>query len=527
MLQARINELNSGIINIVGDTVMTLGFLNADRLYSYETNGIKNWYSMGRYKYENIEFHSIKSGAIFVLQENGQEIARYQFLPILRDTASYLNEKRKKTTLAFEIRKDTYSTHYNFKTEKQSLLFGSIVEITKHMIQTYDYTLNIDLGVEPMDKMILVDLETGGFQVEDGILEVGAVVVENGSIVEMLHLGKVEDEEIIYEGMGAGYDFIEHDEKYLSLFKELVDKYNYPLVAHNASFDRKFLVHYGWIPEDYPVYDSIRALKIRHPHLFSYSMGFVTNYFDVEQEHAHTALSDVLALHMVIQKAQLSTWIPLFKPLPSKFGSKAKSFIERGMKLQGESAVFKGKHMVFTGVSQFPRVLMQEIAIACGASVGNSVNKKTDYLICGEKVGQSKINRAIELEVPIYHDDWFIDIVFKDLSIEHVKSEVSATLQVEEIKKNVKPNPFENSPYKKLVEFEGKKVNVACLKLNIQSRIIELLEGMGASVVKSPGGKKVDYMIYTDNGDYALLKEADKLNIIVIPVSRFNRMLLD
>ena len=247
-----------------------------------------------------------------------------------------------------------------------------------------------------LDKMILVDLETGGFQVEDGILEVGAVVVEYGTIVEVLHLGKVKDEKLINEGMGAGYDFIEHDEKYINIFNELVTKYNYPLVAHNASFDRKFLVHYGWLPEDYSVYDSIRALKIQHPHLFSYSMGFVTNYFDVEHEHAHTALGDVLALHKVIQKAQLSTWIPLYKPLSSQFGSKAKSFLERGMKLQGESAAFKGKRMVFTGASQFPRVLMQEIAIACGASVGNSVNKKTDYLICGEKVGQSKINRAIK-----------------------------------------------------------------------------------------------------------------------------------
>lgn len=377
-----------------------------------------------------------------------------------------------------------------------------------------------------MDKMILVDLETGGFQVEDGILEVGVFVVENGSIVEVLHLGNVEDEEMINEGMGAGYGYIEEDEKYRSLFKDLLAKYNYPLVAHNASFDRKFLVHYGWLPEDYTVYDSIRALKIRHPHLFSYSMDFVTNYFDVEQEHAHTALGDVLALHKVIQKAQLSTWIPLYKPLPSQFDSKAKSFLERDLKLKGESSVFKGKHMVFTGASQFPRVLMQEIAVACGATVGNSVNKKTDYLICGEKVGQSKINRAIELEVPMYNDDWFIDIVFKDLSLEQSENETRGTIWVEEIVK-VNPNPYENSPYKRLAEFEGKKVNVACLKWNIQSRIIELLEGMGASVVKSPSGKKVDYMIYTDNGDYALLKEAGELNIVVIPASRFNRMVLD
>ena len=144
MLQARINELNSGIINVVGDAVHTLGFMNADRLHSYETMGLKNWYSVGRYQYENIDFHSTKSEAVFVLQENGQEVARYQFLPILRDTVSYINVKRKKATLTFEIRKNTYSSHYNFKTETQSLLFGSIAEIKKHMFQTYGYTLSID-----------------------------------------------------------------------------------------------------------------------------------------------------------------------------------------------------------------------------------------------------------------------------------------------------------------------------------------------------------------------------------------------
>ena len=143
----------------------------------------------------------------------------------------------------------------------------------------------------------------------------------------------------------------------------------------------------------------------------------------MKQEHSHTALSDVMALFEVLQKANPQSWIPLFKPMPKKFTSTAKSFIERGMKLQGESEVFHGKHMVFTGTSQFPRNLMQEIAIACGSTVGNTVNKKTDFLICGEKVGKSKIIKAIELDVPMYDDDWFIDIVFKDLSLEQVLTE--------------------------------------------------------------------------------------------------------
>lgn len=144
MIQARINELNSGIINVVGDIVRTLGFMNADRLHSYESKGMKNWYSIGLYKNEDFEFHSIKSGALFVLQDNGQEVARYQFLTKLSDKASYINDKQKKVTLTFEIRKSTYSPHYNFRTEKYSLLFENIVEIKKYMFQTYSYALIID-----------------------------------------------------------------------------------------------------------------------------------------------------------------------------------------------------------------------------------------------------------------------------------------------------------------------------------------------------------------------------------------------
>ncbi|WP_186673920.1 hypothetical protein [Sporosarcina sp. BP05] len=54
-----------------------------------------------------------------------------------------------------------------------------------------------------------------------------------------------------------------------------------------------------------------------------------------------------------------------------------------------------------------------------------------------------------------------------------------------------------------------------------------MLEKMGAIVVASPSAKKVDYMIYTDNGEYKLLEQAEELGIIVIPISRFNRMVLE
>lgn len=78
---------------------------------------------------------------------------------------------------------------------------------------------------------------------------------------------------------------------------------------------------------------------------------------------------------------------------------------------------------------------MQEIGVACGVTVGNGVNKKTDYLICGEKVGANKINKAIEPDVPVYEDSWFIDVVFQDLAIEeseHKPIELSNRSELEQ-----------------------------------------------------------------------------------------------
>jgi len=374
-----------------------------------------------------------------------------------------------------------------------------------------------------MERQLLLDIETGGFQVEDEIYEIAILAVENGEIIDSLHLREIEDENKIHEGMGAGYACISENAQFISKFQSFVTKYPYPFIAHNASFDRKFLVHYGWINAEVAFYDSVRAIKRAYPNLFGYSLEYLVNFFGIERGNAHTAIDDVHVLFKVLEATQPNQWLPLYKASPNSFKSSAKSFLERGLKLTGDSEAFKGKHLVFTGASQFPRVLMQEIAVACGATVGNSVNKKTDYLICGEKVGANKINKAIELDVPIYEDSWFIDIVIQDLAIEQSERkpiELSNNSELEEYSSK-------QYPYKLLSEFEGKKVNIACLKLRVQSIVSELLVNMGATVVASPSAKKVDYMIYTDNGEYKLLEQSEELGIIAISASKFNRMVLE
>ena len=56
-----------------------------------------------------------------------------------------------------------------------------------------------------------------------------------------------------------------------------------------------------------------------------------------------------------------------------------------------------GKHIVFTGSMEVPRGEMQENARKLGAIVQTSVNKKTNILVIGEKVGVKKIEKAESL----------------------------------------------------------------------------------------------------------------------------------
>jgi len=62
---------------------------------------------------------------------------------------------------------------------------------------------------------------------------------------------------------------------------------------------------------------------------------------------------------------------------------------------------FNNKKIVFTGAMSESRVVLQKQAKAHGAIVSKSVSSKTDFLIIGESVGQSKIQAANAHEVKI------------------------------------------------------------------------------------------------------------------------------
>lgn len=363
-----------------------------------------------------------------------------------------------------------------------------------------------------MESMILVDIETMDFDVDSGIYEVGVLVVENGEIILSEQIAEIVDETSIHLGMGNGYADISRNTLMKERFRAIVNSYKYPVVAHNVSFDRKFLVHYGWLEEDYDCYDSIRAIKLSNPHLFSYSLGYLHKFYNINRPFTHLAIDDVNVLYEVIMEAKPTIWTPLYKVSPKKF----KAFADYTSNIDGESTAFYDKRMVFTGASPFPRVLMQEIAKKCGATVVGSVSAKTDILVCGEQPG-SKLNKAQELGIEVQTDEWFIDAVSKDLNLGTASVTYNRPINVPSIQNFVK-----------IPEFKGKIFNIALLSRNIQSKVEKILtEHMEiGGLNKGSSGYKVDFVIYTDDGDYVLLKKAEELQIKTIPLSKFNQMIL-
>ena len=70
-----------------------------------------------------------------------------------------------------------------------------------------------------------------------------------------------------------------------------------------------------------------------------------------------------------------------------------------------------GKYIVFTGSMQMPRGDMQENARKLGATVQSSVNKKTEILVIGDKVGAKKIEKAEALGTQVITEADYLTLI--------------------------------------------------------------------------------------------------------------------
>jgi DNA polymerase III epsilon subunit-like protein len=265
-----------------------------------------------------------------------------------------------------------------------------------------------------MQKCLLLDLETQNFDVKTGIYEVAILVVENNQVTNQF---LIEKPIAGYNGdtkYGFGRHNIAVDSEYVSKFKSVLLKHPYPILAHNCSFDRKFLLHYNWISEDYPCYCSLKTIKNAVPNLTSYSLENLVKHYKVNPRNIHNALDDVYLLHDVLKIVNPTKWIQEGLKLNNKSNNrfvkiKARSLGDIDLPYS-KSEILNGKKICFTGDALHPRHTMQEIAILNGALVSDNITKTTTTLVVGSNHG-SKLEKAKDKNLEILSVDKFLSML--------------------------------------------------------------------------------------------------------------------
>jgi DNA polymerase III epsilon subunit family exonuclease len=162
-------------------------------------------------------------------------------------------------------------------------------------------------------RYVVFDIETTGLDTKnDRILEVGAVKVENGVVIE-------EFNEMMNPGIAIPsfissinhiYDDMVRDKPFpgviLQKFYNFYKDCDY-VIGHNAKrFDYPFLesefARYYIKTEPIEVKDTIWVARSKMKGLRSYSLAALCRVFLIDNKDAHRALSDVYATHEVYLK---------------------------------------------------------------------------------------------------------------------------------------------------------------------------------------------------------------------------------
>lgn len=277
--------------------------------------------------------------------------------------------------------------------------------------------------VNKKEKFIIVDIETPrSFSPKDGISEVAVIVVEDYEVVDELHLAIINNEDDYKKGYGCGLENIEENEELREEFKKLISKYKYPIVAHNASFDRSFLSYWNWVDNNQVFYCSMNTIK-KIEKLESYKLEDLLNHYNIKKEQQHTAMQDVLDLLELLKVIRPKKWSKLGDS--NNAGKAKRNYVVDKEKREEDKVrlelakeniienILDCKNIVFTGETLKSRVEISELAIKYGGIVKSGVSKKTDILVVGENPG-SKLTKAQELGIKVLSEDEFLKTIHID-----------------------------------------------------------------------------------------------------------------
>ncbi len=176
--------------------------------------------------------------------------------------------------------------------------------------------------------LIFFDLETTGLDPDsDDVIEIGAIKTKDGEIVEEFS-SFVKPRKSISRFITNLTGITEEDLKKAKDVEEIKEKINsfirnYPLIAHNAYFDKMFLEKLLNKAIENEVFDTLEISRIFFPELKSHSLQNLIKKLSLKKENSHRALSDTLMLVSLFEKIEIEK-----EKYPKEFLKKIKKIIE-------------------------------------------------------------------------------------------------------------------------------------------------------------------------------------------------------
>ena len=155
--------------------------------------------------------------------------------------------------------------------------------------------------------LIFFDLETTGLNPDtDEVIEIGAIKVKGGEVIEHFHSFVRPHRNIpslVTNLTGITFDDVK-DAPEAGIIKERLKRFigNYPLIAHNVSFDRIFLEKFLGEHLTNEFFDTLELSRIFFPSLQSHSLQNLVKALSLKKEEAHRALSDTMMLFSLFNK---------------------------------------------------------------------------------------------------------------------------------------------------------------------------------------------------------------------------------
>lgn len=263
-----------------------------------------------------------------------------------------------------------------------------------------------------IDDYTVVDIETTGYLPSfDKIIEIGAIKYRNNIEVAKFHsLVSINTplDSFIIEHTGITDEMLGNApsiQDILSQFLEFIGEDI--IVAHNANFDINFIYDDALNVLDVKFANSfIDTLRLSHKcnlDIENHKLTTLAKYFNIPQDIAHRSMPDCETTHILYNK--LKEYIK-----ENNIQLKAVPYDSRIAKISATvddldpDNPFYGKVIVFTGtLESMQRKTAAQLVANLGGILGDSVSKKTNYLVLGNydycstiKEGKSKKHKYAE-----------------------------------------------------------------------------------------------------------------------------------